>query len=369
MKKKILAGILSAFMLLSSACSGDNSSIGEVSETTLTKENIKAGFVYTGSIDDKSYTQAHDEGRKALNDMGIQTEYVENVPANEDSVNAIIDLIEKGCNVIYTTSSEYDEYTKIAADQYPEIIFNNCSGDITSDNLGIYSARTYEARYILGIVAAMNSKTKKIGYIAPKPIPEVIRDINAFTLGVRSVSEEASVEVVFTDTWNDEIIEKTAVLTLISDGKNIDVIASQQNSLAVQKFAEEKGVLSIGNNYSTSDTAPKSYLTASVYNWSEFYVRSINSIINDEWSNKTYWEGISSGIVDIDDLTNINAENVSEKVKEVKEKIKAGELNIFSGEIYDQYGNIIVEKDDVLSDDEIWQMNWFVNGVVGKIAE
>lgn len=367
--KRFSAFLLMIIMLFSVSCSNNKQESETNPDNKITLKNIKVGFIYNGKIDEKGTTQIHDKGRIALNEMGIKTEYIEEVPENEECMLAIETLVDKGCDVIYTTSSAYNEHTKVVADKYPEVKFANYNGNIITDNMSVYSARIYEASYLSGIVAGMKTKSNKIGFVAGKETNEVIANINAFTLGARSVNSKITVEVVFTDTVSNINIEKTAALTLLTEEKGIDVIAQHLNSTSVLEIAEQKNIFSIGYNYSGKEIASKTYLTAPMLALEKYYIENVQLIIDGSWSNKPYYKGFNADVITIDDLSVLVADGTLEKVNSAKEKLISGELKIFGGEIKDQDGEVRIYADSQMNDDEILQMNWFIEGVVGKISD
>jgi basic membrane protein A len=331
----------------------------------LTKDTMKVGFVYIGTIDDEGYTQAHDKGRLAIEKMGIKTEYVENVAETADCEKAIRDLIDLGCNVIYTNSFGFMDWTlKVAAD-YPNVYFGHCSGYKRADNVSTYFGKIYQARYLAGIAAGKKTANGKIGYVAAMPIPEVIRGINAFTLGVQSVNPEATVEVIWTNTWFDPAVEKQAALELLNKG--CDLIAQHQDTTAPQIAAQEKGAFAVGYNVSTPTAAPKAYLTAPLFHWEVFYTSDVQAILDGTWKSRAYWEGLDTGMVSLDALTANCAPGTDVAVKEAQDKIIAGTLHPFAGPLYDQSGAEKVASGTVMTDDEIWNMGWFVKGVIGNV--
>lgn len=379
MKKRILALLMVSMMLLGTACGGPNSSsasdkdssssasAGESTMKAISKEDLKVGFIYIGTINDEGYTQAQDQGRLALNDMGIETMYQESVPENADCEKAIRDLIDQGCNVIYSTSFGFMESTVKVAEDFPEVYFGHCSGYQKADNLSTYFGKIYQARYLAGIVAGKKTETNKIGYVAAMQIPEVIRGINAFTLGVQSVNPDATVQVVWTGTWYDVAIEKQAALELLNSG--CDVMAQHQDSTATQIAAQEKGAFAIGYNTSTPNAAPDAYLTAPLFHWSKFFVDDVQKIMDGKWTSRAYWEGLDAGMVSLDDLSANCAEGTDKAVKTAQDKIISGDLEPFTGPISDQDGEVKVPKGTTMTDDEIWNMGWFVKGVIGTIDE
>lgn len=375
MSKKLLALLLAAVLVLAGCSqtapeSSGGSSGGEVETSADLKpialEDLKVGFVYIGEIDDEGYTQAQDQARLALEEMGIATMYVENVSENSDCEDVIRNLVDQGCNVIYSTSFGFMDYTLNVANDFPEVYFAHCSGYKTAPNMSRYFGRIYQARYLSGIAAGMKTENNKIGYVAAMPIPEVIRGINAFTLGVRSVNPDATVEVIWTNTWYDPAVEKQAAIELLN--KDCDVIAQHQDTTAPQIAAQERGVYAIGYNSPTATAAPQAYLTAPLFHWEVFVKEDIQTIIDGTWESRAYWEGLSNGMVSLDELTANCEEGTAEAITEATEKIISGELNPFAGPINDQNGEVKVPEGTTLTDEEIWNMNWFVEGVIGTIA-
>lgn len=336
----------------------------EAGNKVLTKENLKVGFVYIGSINDEGYTQAHDKGRLAVEAMGISTAYVENVAENSDCEKAIRDLIDQGCNMIFTTSFGFMDWTLKVAEEFPDVHFAHCSGYKQAVNMCSYFGKVYQARYLAGIVAGMNSKSGKIGYVAAFPIPECIRGINAFTLGVQSVNPNATVEVVWTRTWFDPAVEKQAALELLNRG--CDLLEQHQDTTAPQIAAQEKGALAIGYNVPTPNAAPKAYLTASLFNWPVFYTANVQALLDGKWEGKAYWEGIDQGWVGLDALSALCVPGTQEAVDVAMEAMKAKTFEPFTGPLFDQDGTEKIPSGVMMTDDDIWNMSWFVKGVIGS---
>jgi basic membrane protein A len=358
--KKLLAVLFVAGILV--ACPGKDA---KKANEKPNKDNLKVGFVYIGSIHDEGYTQAHDKGRLALNAMGISTAYVEDTPENADCEKAIRDLIDLGCNVIYTNSFGFMDWTLKVANDFPNVYFGHCSGYKQSENMSSYFGKIYQARYLSGIAAGYKTSVNRIGYVAAFPIPEVIRGINAFTLGVRSVNPAATVEVIWTSTWYDPAVEKQAAIELLHKG--CDVIAQHQDTTAPQIAAQERGVFAVGYNTSTANAAPRAYLTAPLFHWDTFYVDDVNHVIAGTWKSRAYWEGFSNGTVSLDVLTANNDPRAAATIADAQAKIISGEFEPFSGPLSDQGGAVKVPAGTKMTDDEIWNMGWFVRGVIGTI--
>ena len=328
---------------------------------------LKVGFVYIGAINDEGYTQAHDKGRQAVEALGVETAYIENVVANADCEKAIRDLIDQGCNLIYTTSFGFMDWTIKVAKEFPNVKFAHCSGYQTAPNVSTYFGKIYQARYLSGIAAGRKTATDAIGYVAAFPIPEVIRGINAFTLGVQSVNPNATVEVIWTNTWFDPAVEKQAALELLNKG--CDVIAQHQDTASPQLAAQEKGAFAVGYNVATPNAAPRAYLTAPVFNWEIFYVDDVKSALDGTWKSRSYWEGLNSGIVSLDTLTQLNDPATSNMINEAADEIANGVYDPFMGPLFDQNNVERVADGARMSDTEIWNMGWFVQGVIGTIPE
>jgi basic membrane protein A len=364
----IMLGLVVALSFAGCTKKTSGSVSGESSSASAkpSKDNIKVGFVYVGSIHDEGYTQAHDKGRQAVEALGIQCLYVENVPENADCEKAIRDLIDQGCNVIYSTSFAFMDWTiKVAAD-FPNVYFAHCSGYKRADNVSTYFGKIYQARYLAGIAAGYKTKANKIGYVAAFPIPEVIRGINAFTLGAQSVNPAVSVEVIWTNTWYDPAVEKQGAIELLNKG--CDVIAQHQDTTAPQIAAQERGASAIGYNVSTATAAPQAYLTAPLFHWDVFYLDDIQRILDGTWQSRAYWEGFSNGTVTLDTLTANNDPRSQPTVADTEAKIKDGSFEPFTGPLAAQDGAVRIPAGTKMSDDEIWNMDWFVKGIIGTVS-
>ncbi len=359
--KKILLVLLSLMLLLSLAACGNDQG-----EEPAAEEELTVGFIYVGPIGDGGYTYAHDQGRLYLEDnMNVKTIYKESVPETQEVEQEIRNMIDQGAEAIFATSFGYMDYIEKVSKDYPEIAFFHCSGYKTTENLATYFGRIYQPRYLSGIVAGLKTETNNIGYVAAYPIPEVIRGINAFTLGAQSVNPDVTVNVKWTSTWYDPAIEKEAAVALIDEGA--DVIAQHQDTTGPQQAAEERGVYSIGYNTDMAEMAPEAYMTAPVWNWGPYYVEQVENVINGTFESHEYWGGMEDDIVRLAPLTELAPEGAQEAVSEAKEMILNDELIVFEGPIYDQEGNIMVEEGQQLTDEEMLNMMWFVEGVEGNI--
>ncbi len=326
-------------------------------------KEMKVGFVYVSPIGDAGYSYAHDVGRQAVEAMdGVTTSYVESVSEGADSERVILNMARKGFDVIFATSFGYMDPMLKVAKQFPKIAFLHCSGFKMADNMSNYFGRIYQARYLSGIVAGSMTKSNVIGYAAAFPIPEVIRGINAFTLGAQSVNPDVTVRVVWTKTWYDPATEKEAAKSLLDVGA--DVIAQHQDSPGPQEAAQEKGVYSIGYNSDMSAFAPKSHMTAPVWNWGPYYTKVVEQVKKGTWKAESAWPGLKEGIVDLAPFGAMVPQNVQDKVNKEKADIIGGK-KIFTGPIKDQKGTVKIAGGVAATDKELLGMTWFVKGVVG----
>ena len=335
----------------------------------IAKEDIKVGLLLLTSKTDGGWSQGHYEGMKiATDELGAELVVAEGVPENADCEKRIRDLIDQGCNIIFSTSFGHMDYTEAVAKEFPDVKFFHCSGSKMGTNFSNYFGRMYQARYLSGIAAGMKTKSGKIGYVAAFPLSEVVRGINAFTLGVRSANPAATVEVVWTSTWYDPAIEKAAALELLNKG--CDVMAQHQDSTATQLAAQEKGAFSVGYDIASPDVAPKAYLTAPVWHWNVYYKDQIQKIIDGTWSSSSYWAPMSDGIVSLDKLSALTAEGTQEKIDAAREKIISGEWDVFTGPIKDNTGAEKIAAGQKMSDDDMYNhFDWFVEGVIGTVPK
>lgn len=328
------------------------------------EKELNVGFIYVSPIGDAGWSYAHDQGRKAIAAMpGVKTSYVEAVAEGPDSERVMLNMARKGYDIIFATSFGYMDPMLKVAKQFPKTKFMHCSGFKLADNMGNYFGRMYQARYLSGMVAGGMTKSKTIGYVAAFPIPEVIRGINAFTLGVRAVNPEATVRVVWTKTWYDPATEKEAAKSLLDVGA--DVIAQHQDSPGPQEAAQEKGVYSIGYNSDMSKFAPKAHLTAPIWHWETFYKTVIDQVRKGTWKAEASWPGMDTGIVDLAPFGKMVPKALQDKVMATKADIIAGKNKVFVGPIKDQKGVVKIADGVMAPDKDLLGMTWFVQGVIG----
>ncbi len=329
------------------------------------KDNIKVGFIYVSPVGDAGWSYSHDLGRKAVQELPFaETSYVESVQEGADAERVILNMARKGYDLIFATSFGYMDPMLKVAKQFPNTDFEHCSGFKTAKNMGNYFGRMYQARYLTGMVAGKMTKSNIIGYVAAFPIPEVIRGINAFALGVKKVNPDAKVKVVWTKTWYDPPLEKDAAKSLLDVGA--DVITQHQDSPGPQEAAQEAGVYSIGYNTDMAKFAPKAHLTAAVWNWAPLYVEMATQVKDGTWKSTSIWPGMDKGIVGIAPFGPMVPEDVQKVVMAEADAIKGGKDTVFTGPIKDQAGTVKIAEGTTPSDKDLLGMTWFVDNVEGS---
>lgn len=335
-------------------------------ETEVTKDTTKVGVVLNGMVDDHSWSQSHYEGlEKTAEELNLTMFYEEGVTT--DTIEGIIDkFVEDGCEIIIANSFEFGDCVSQMSKKYPEVYFFHATGVGEGKNLTTYFGRMYQIRYLSGIVAGLQTQTNEIGYVAAFPISEVNRGINAFTLGVRSVNKEAKVYVSWTDSWNDDAAAESATNKLL-ETHNIDVLTMHTDSVKPLDIAEEKGVMSIGYNVDNSQYYPKTYLTAAIWDWADFYKPNILKCLQGKIEGNHYWEGVETGIVSLAPFTDNVKEGTEEVVFKEMERLSSGTYDVFYGPIVDGLGNERVKVGESITDSVMLnEFNWYVEGVINE---
>ncbi len=327
-----------------------------------------AAFVYVGPIGDLGWTYAHDQGRLALEEMGVETAYAELVAEGPDSERVIRDFAEKDYDIIFATSFGYmDSVIEVAAD-YPDTIFEHCTGYKTAENVGIYDGRGYQAWYLAGIVAGEMTESNVLGYIAPYPIPEVVRNMNAFALGALSVNPDIEVRPIWIFAWVDPPVEREAAAALYD--LEADVIARESDSTEADKLAQEEGIYVIGYNSDVArDQSPDAFLTAPIWHWEVYYEKVVEDVAAGTWTNEPVWWGMADGILSLAPIADFVPQDVKDLVEQEKARILSGEFDVFVGPLYDNTGELRLEEGETMSDEDKLSFDWLVQGVVGEIPE
>jgi basic membrane protein A len=344
----------------------------QTSSKGISKDDIKVGVIHLSDPSEGSgYTYTHDLGIQGMQqNLGLSDEQIVrklNVADSDADATreAIKECIDEGCNIIFTTSWGYMETTAEMAEEYPDIYFSHGTGYLSNGkNFNNYFGRIYQARYLSGIVAGMNTTTNKIGYVAAmgSDNSEVTGGIDAFALGIYSVNPDAQVYVKVTDSWYDPDAEKAAAEQLLDMG--CDVITQHCDTSYPQTLAQERGVYGIGYNSDMSKEAPEACLCSVVWNWSAYYTSAVQSIIDGTWDGSNYYGGMNENLVGITELADFCADGTAEKVKEAKKQILSGEIGVFDGVIETNEGTTVGEEGKTLDDATITgAINWYFKTV------
>ncbi|KZN13293.1 MULTISPECIES: BMP family ABC transporter substrate-binding protein [Marinomonas] len=332
------------------------------------EDPLKVGFVYVGPVGDLGWSYEHDLGRIGLEEHfgdKVETTYVENVPEGADAERVITQLAKAGNDLIFTTSFGFMNPTVKVAKRFPKVTFEHATGYKRARNVGTYVLRTYEGRYVSGVAAGMMTKTNTIGYIASFPIPEVIRDIDTVYMAAKKVNPDVKIKIVWVNSWYDPGKETDAANALMDQG--VDILIQHTDSPAPQIAAEKRGMRSIGQASNMSKFAPEAHMFSVRDNWTPYYVGVAEAVMNNTWKPSDYWGGFKEDMLTIESINPNLPADVKAKIKETYAAIKSGELKPFTGPIKDNKGNIVVPEGHSLTDEELAQVNWYVEGITDEI--
>ena len=346
--------------------------VAESAGNGIPKEEIKVGVLHlTDPAEGSGYTYTHDLGIQGMQkNLGLSDEQIDrkiNIDDTDEAAveKALQECVDEGCNIIFTTSWGYMDTTEKMAEKYPDIYFCHGTGyKSNGKNFINYFGRIYQARYLSGIVAGMNTKTNKIGYVAAQGSDnsEVTGGIDAFAMGIALVNPDAKVYVKVTNSWYAPEAEEAASKELLAMG--CDVMAQHCDTPYPQTMAEEAGVYGIGYNSDMRKETPDSCLCSVIWNWSAYYTSAVQSVINGTWTGENYYGGMQEGLVQITDLADFCVDGTKEKVDEAKAKILSGESNVFDGVMETNTGETVGEEGKTLDDATITGgINWYYKNV------
>ncbi len=332
-------------------------------------EPLKIAFAYVGPVGDGGWTFAHDNARKALEkEFGdkIQTSFVENVPESADAERVIRDMVGQGNKLVFGTTFGYMEpMLKVAADT-PDVKFEHATGYKQAANMRTYDSRTYEGAYMAGVIAGKMTKSNTLGVVASIPIPEVIRNINSFTLGAQSSNPKVKTKVVWVNEWFNPPKETEAATSLINGGA--DILFQNTDSPAVLKTAQDKGKRAFGWDSDMTAYGPKAHLASAVINWTPYYISATRAALEGKWTGGGHtWSGVKDGAIDIVSIAEDVPAETKAKIDEVKKGLKDGSFAIWKGPLVDNTGKEVLKKDEVADDKFLSGVGFYVKGVEGKV--
>ncbi|WP_404299989.1 BMP family ABC transporter substrate-binding protein [Alicycliphilus denitrificans] len=331
-------------------------------------EPLKIAFAYVGPVGDGGWSYAHDQARKKLEaEFGdkIQTSYVESVPEGPDAERVLRDLVTQGNKLIFGTTFGYMDVMQKLGAEFPDVKFEHATGYKTSANVRTYDSRTYEGAYLAGIIAGAMTKTGTLGVVGSVPIPEVLRNLNSFTLGAQSVNPKIKTKVVWVNEWFSPPKETEAATSLINGGA--DVLFQNTDSPAVLKTAQEKGKRAFGWDSDMTAYGPKAHLGSAVIHWAPYYIKATRDVLDGTWAAGQSWWGVKEGAIDLVSIAEDVPAEIKAKVDEAKAGLKNGSFSIWKGPIVDNTGRVVLDKDAVADDKFLTGINFYVKGVEGQV--
>lgn len=329
----------------------------------------KVAFIYAATAKDGGWNEALDRAREAVeSELGLTVAVTENVPEEATALKNAIDLyVKRGFNIIVGTTYGYSDGILEAAKQYPQVAFVNASGTTNAANLEGFYARTYQGWYLAGMAAAGASPTGKLGILGGFPVGVVNWDINAFALGARAINPQATINVVYTNSWWDPVKEGQVTEALLDGGT--DVIANNLSSSAPFIAAEARGAGSVGFQLDMRQHAPNGSLTSVVFHWERYLVPTIKAIVEGTWqpSESGAFPGMAEGVVALAPLGERVPAEVQARIKEVEAKITSGAFSPFQGPVLTQDGSEAVPAGAVIDDAALWSMDYLVAGTIGTM--
>ena len=332
------------------------------------KGPLKVAFAYVGPVGDAGWTFAHDRARKEMQaELGdkVVTSFVENVPEAADAERVIRDMVAQGNGLIFGTTFGYMEPMLRVAGESKGVRFEHATGYKTAENMRTYDSRTYEGAYLAGVVAGAVTKSNTLGVVASIPIPEVIRNIDSFTLGAQSVNPKVHTKVIWVNKWFDPPKEGEAAQTLINQGA--DVLMQNTDSSAVLQTAEKAGKFGFGWDSDMSKFGPHAHLASAIINWAPYYKKAVKDALEGTWKSDKTWWGVKDGAIDLVSLSTTVPAEAKTKVDAVKAGLKDGSFAIWKGPIVDQSGKEVVKAGQTADDGFMLGINFYVKGVEGKI--
>jgi len=330
-------------------------------------DKIKVGFIYVGPTGDHGWTYRHDIGRqdveKHFGDK-VETTYIESVKYGPDAERAIRMMAQEGADIIFATSFGYMDPMLKVAKEFPNVKFEHATGYKQSKNMSSYGLRLYQARHVQGVIAGMMTKTNKICYVGAFPIPEVIREINTYYLGAKSVNPDVDIDIVWVNTWYDPGKEAQAAKVMIAEG--CDMVAQHTDSPAPLQTAEKAGVLGFGQASNQYKFAPKAQLTATIDNWSPYYIDKVQAVIDGTWKSGDYFGHMKDDVVQMAPFTNMPAE-VEAFAQKIKDGITNGKYFAFTGPIKDNTGKLRLKDGEIADDGHLNSMMYYVEGIDAKV--
>jgi len=378
--KKVLATLIVIVLMFTvlAGCSKDSGNGSTTSPTGggsgtsggIAKDDIKLGIILFGTTDDGGWSESHWVAfEKTFKELGLrddQWNLIQQVGYGPEAASALEQLVDEGCNMIFASSSGHQEYMYDMAIRYPNILFHQFENLRPAPNLSSFSVRDYEAIFMIGYVAAKMSASDDLGFVAAMPQSSVVRAINAWAKGAQYANPNATVSVVWVNSWFDPAVDKASAEALIADGKT--VLGYHGSSSAVMQAAGDAGVYATGFHIDMQHYAPNAVITSFVWNWSPIYTIAIQNAIDGKWTNETAFLGIDYNCATIAPFnTALVPQSVIDEVAQVESKLRSGEIQVFQTPVIDNQGNTILPAGGSFTDDELINMLFLIDNVIGSM--
>ena len=372
MKRRFLkhtsALLLTALAVALTACSKKEEAAPAAAAAAKT-EPLKIAFAYVGPVGDGGWTFAHDNARKAIEkEFGdrVVTSFVESVPESADAERVFRDFAAQGNKLVFGTTFGYMDPMLKVATEFKDMKFEHATGYKQAENMRTYDSRTYEGAYMAGVIAGKMTKSNTLGVVASIPIPEVIRNINSFTLGAQSTNPKIKTRVVWVNEWFNPPKETEAATSLINAGA--DVLFQNTDSPAVLKTAQDKGKRAFGWDSDMTTYGPKAHLASAVINWSPYYIKATQEALQGQWKGGGHtWWGVKEGAIDIVSIAEDVPADIKSRLEQIKTGLKDGSFAVWKGPILGQDGKPVLDKDVVADDKFLSGINFYIKGVEGKL--
>lgn len=333
-------------------------------------EPLKVGFIYVGPVGDGGWTYQHDQGRLAIEaEFGdrVETTFIESVPEGADAERALTQLALAGNKLIFATSFGFMDPVINVAQRFPDVKFEHATGYKTAENVATYDARFYEGRAVIGTIAGHMTQSNKIGYIGSFPIPEVIQGINSSFIHARKVNPDVEMRIVWVYSWFDPAKEAEAANALLAEG--VDVIMQHTDSTAPLAQAQAAGAIGFGQASDMATFAPTPRVSSIIDDWSPYYIKRVQAMLDGTWESGSSWAGIGDGEVVIGEISDAVPENVKAEALALRDAIAAGEYHPFTGPLNKADGTVWLAEGETASDADLQSMNFYVEGITAQIPQ
>ncbi|WP_304618169.1 BMP family ABC transporter substrate-binding protein [Paracoccus sp. (in: a-proteobacteria)] len=333
-------------------------------------EPLKVGFIYVGPVGDGGWTYQHDQGRLAIEaEFGdrVETTFIESVPEGADAERALTQLALAGNQLIFATSFGFMDPVINVAQRFPDVKFEHATGYKTAENVATYDARFYEGRAVIGTIAGHMTESNKIGYIGSFPIPEVIQGINSSFIHARKVNPDVEMRIVWVYSWFDPAKEAEAANALLAEG--VDVIMQHTDSTAPLAQAQAAGAIGFGQASDMAAFAPTPRVSSIIDDWSPYYIKRVQAMLDGTWESGSSWAGIGEGEVVIGEISEAVPEEVRAEALALRDAIGAGEYHPFTGPLNKADGTVWLAEGETASDADLQSMNFYVEGITAQIPQ